>query len=637
MTANLAPGVHVKEVERGAKPIEGVSTSTAGFLGPTERGPEEPRLVTSYADYQRLYGGYVEGSNLAPAVEGFFTNGGSRAYVGRVTGAEETANNKLRAGSTLADPGTQEEVLWSRTEVLDFCDDSSGTKKTITVKNIGASSHAAIGITEADLEIEADDDVEEDVWSVATAAGGDVSVDAGKTADIEVTFDGLPGDTDKLRRTLKIPHDGKQSPLEVELRAGTGVMEVTAVGPGEWGEHVVVIVEDATMYTPGENDLFRLTIRYWADEDDLEKARTYHGDPEHAKVPDPDVEEVYDDLSPVESSSQYYESVVNAASNLVNLEREQPGRPTSTVGGPTWLGDNLPDDYSDPEIERGDYEGDATLEPDKRTGFAGFGTVDGISIICVPDEHGKRDYWLTDLIRNHCVNEGDRFGITTAPRNPGPPSDVRPDVNSDFTAYYYPWIEIISSETGNEKMVPPGGHIAGIYARSDGEHGVHKAPANEVIRGAQSVQMNLTDGDQAPLNARGVNCIRSFRGRGIRVWGARTTSPNPSWKYLNVRRLFLYLEESIDEGTQWVVFESNDEDLWARVEQTIENFLTAVWEDGALMGSTPEEAFYVKCDRTTMTQNDIDNGRLICEIGVAPVKPAEFVIFEIGQWTGSAE
>ncbi|MDH4100239.1 MAG: phage tail sheath subtilisin-like domain-containing protein, partial [Nitrospirota bacterium] len=173
--------------------------------------------------------------------------------------------------------------------------------------------------------------------------------------------------------------------------------------------------------------------------------------------------------------------------------------------------------------------------------------------------------------------------------------------------------------------------------RSDQERGVHKAPANETVRGAIDLEFNITKGEQDILNPRHINCIRTFPGRGILVWGARTMVLDALWKYVNVRRLFIYLEESIDEGTQWVVFEPNDEKLWARVKQSITEFLTRVWKDGALMGKTVEEAFFVKCDRTTMTQDDIDNGRLICVIGVAPVKPAEFVIFRIAQWTGGAK
>ena len=186
--------------------------------------------------------------------------------------------------------------------------------------------------------------------------------------------------------------------------------------------------------------------------------------------------------------------------------------------------------------------------------------------------------------------------------------------------------------------MPPTGHVAGIFARTDIERGVHKAPANEVVAGRRRPEPSSCrspKGEQDILNPRGVNCIRDFRtdGRGIRVWGARTMSSDPEWKYVNVRRLFIFVEESIDEGTQWVVFEPNDEPLWAQVRRSIDELPARVWRSGALMGTTQEEAFFVKCDRTTMTQDDIDNGRLICYIGIAPVKPAEFVIFRISQKT----
>ncbi|TFH41318.1 MAG: phage tail sheath family protein, partial [ANME-2 cluster archaeon] len=242
-----------------------------------------------------------------------------------------------------------------------------------------------------------------------------------------------------------------------------------------------------------------------------------------------------------------------------------------------------------------------------------------------------------DYIVEHCEKMKDRFAILQAKQSAGDVARLEPPNDSKYAAFYYPWINMIDPVTNNKKLVPAGGHIAGIYARSDTERGVHKAPANEVVRGAQELQFNLTKAEQDILNPKGVNCIRAFPGRGIRVWGARTTSSDPLWKYLNVRRLFLYIEESIEQGTQWVVFEPNNERLWARVKQSITQFLTTVWRDGALMGLTPDEAFFVKCDRTTMTQDDIDNGRLIVMIGIAPVKPAEFVIFRIAQWTGGSE
>jgi phage tail sheath protein FI len=184
--------------------------------------------------------------------------------------------------------------------------------------------------------------------------------------------------------------------------------------------------------------------------------------------------------------------------------------------------------------------------------------------------------------------------------------------------------------------VPPSGHMAGIWGRNDDTRGVHKAPANEVIRGAISLANDLTSREQELLNPNGINCIRSFSGRGIRVWGARTLSSDPAWRYLNVRRLFNYLEESILGGTQWVVFEPNDDALWAKMRRTISAFLVNEWRKGALFGLSPDEAYFVKCDRETNPAEGIDAGQVVCEVGVAPVKPAEFVIFRLSQFSGGA-
>jgi phage tail sheath protein FI len=179
--------------------------------------------------------------------------------------------------------------------------------------------------------------------------------------------------------------------------------------------------------------------------------------------------------------------------------------------------------------------------------------------------------------------------------------------------------------------------VTGIYARSDISRGVYKAPANEVVLGLTKFEININKPRQDVLNPEGINALRFFEGRGNRVWGARTISSDPEWKYVNVRRLFIYLEHSIDKGTQWAVFEPNNERLWANLRSTIEDFLLVQWKQGALLGSKPEQAFFVRCDRTTMTQNDLDNGRVITLIGVAPTYPAEFVIFRIGQWTADSQ
>ncbi len=560
MPEYLSPGVYVEEVSRGSKPIEGVSTSTAGVLGQTERGPTEPELVTSFADFERRFGGFalykrgkrLESTYLAYAVEGFFRNGGNRCYVGRITpdGAET-------AGATLAD------------------------------------------------------------------------------------------DTD--------------------------VLSVNAIGPGTWGSNVAVIVEDAALYREGDNELFKVTLRYWTDDEDAAAAQSHDADIDREEVPNPDVEEIYDNLSPDESSSDFYETRINGVSNLLAVEREGPGRPATDET--TWLssgntgdtgsnsdndentgnadnddGETTDDEDEDdsepvsdggqPSVTLSDYRGDATAPAEERTGLAAFEALADVSVVYAPDENSIDG--LTAELVDHCENMGDRFAVLQADRNAGSVSALEPRIDStrldsSYAAFYYPWIKVVDPETNDPKLVPPSGHVAGIYARNDTERGVHKAPANETVRGARELQLNVTKREQAVLNPKGVNCIRSLRGRGIRVWGARTTSSDPLWKYLNVRRLFLYLRSSIEESTQWVVFEPNDERLWARVRQTVSNFLTTQWENGALMGTTREEAFFVRCDRSTMTQDDIDNGRLIVEIGVAPVKPAEFVIFRIAQWTGGAE
>jgi phage tail sheath protein FI len=188
-----------------------------------------------------------------------------------------------------------------------------------------------------------------------------------------------------------------------------------------------------------------------------------------------------------------------------------------------------------------------------------------------------------------------------------------------------------------EVLVPPAGFIAGIYARTDNLHGVAKAPANEPVLGALRFERDINFAEQGILNPLGINCLRFFSGRGYRVWGARTASSDPEWKYVNVRRYFLYLEHSIDNSTQWAVFENNGPALWDNIRQTVESFLYSEWKNGALLGTKPEEAYFVRCDRSTMTQNDLDNGRMVCLIGVAVLKPAEFVIFRIGQKTADAK
>jgi phage tail sheath protein FI len=267
--------------------------------------------------------------------------------------------------------------------------------------------------------------------------------------------------------------------------------------------------------------------------------------------------------------------------------------------------------------------------PGTRTGLHSLEEIDEINLLVAP---GQTDPVIQDAVLTHCEKMRYRFAILDSPEviEEGGVDKLPKPRDSKYGAYYFPWIEVYDPHKGNIYQ-PPSGYVAGVYSRVDEERGVHKAPANEVIRGALGLRYDITKGEQDVLNPKGINCIRSMKNRGIRIWGARTISSDPSWRYINVRRLFNMVEQSIEMGTQWVVFEPNDQRLWKRVTRTITAFLMRVWRTGALMGQTPQEAFFVKCDSETNPPEVIDAGQLICEIGMCPVKPAEFVIFRIGQ------
>ena len=515
MPEYLSPGVYIEEIRVGPVPIEGVGTSTAGFVGQTVRGPVVPRLVTSWLEYQRWFGGLTDTSvsYLPWAIQWFFDNGGQRAYVARVT-----RNN-------------------------------------------------------------------------AAVAGVDLATD-----------------------------DNAQS------------LRVRAVGPGEWGNRIFVRVQRGTLRG------FHLTVIYFTRVPDpfLDPL-----DPANIANPnrvEPAVVEDYDNLGIDPLGPSYAPTTVNAGSHLVELSW------TGAAGVPPAVPADVA--FADAPLAGG-ADGDAAATVDNyvgspTSGLTALEAIDEVALLCVPDEVTLPD--ITERVLLQCEKLKDRFAVLQVPANQSNEQNIRPPRTSLYGAIYWPWIRVFDPRTQDTLLVPPGGHVLGIYARTDQLRGVHKAPANEEVRGIVTrdlpgdrgpLEFKVTKGQQDILNPRSVNVIRDFRAdrRGIRVWGARTMADDPQWKYVPVRRLFIFLEESIDEGTQFVVFEPNYEATWAMVRRSIANFLTRVWRDGALAGTTPEEAFFVKCDRTTMTQDDIDNGRLICFIGVAPVKPAEFVIFRISQKT----
>jgi len=521
MPEYLSPGVYVEEVDTGNKPIEGVATSTVGFLGVSERGPLEATLVTSFSEYSRLFGKYVPDFYLARGVEGYFQNGGKRCFVARAASSTATEANV----------------------------NNSGGQFTIT----------ALG----------------------------------------------PGDWPNNRLAFKVSLAGLQGP------------------------------------NPPASLLFKLTVMYWDPTISLPAPVIDPTDPANATNPnrkEPTILEVFDNLSPDPLSNSFFERQINRNSVLFTISQLIPGvRPPDQAL--TLLTNGTPGAALLPP----DFLGDVNALPGERRGLLALEDIDEIAILCCPDEFAVAG--ITGALIEQCERLKDRFAIIQAPRNAGQISALRPPITSKYGGFYYPWLVVPDRATGVPVEVPPGGHVAGIYARSDIERGVHKAPANEVIRGlyldpanpAAGLTAQTSKGQQDILNPKGVNVLRNFPGRGNLVWGARTTTLDPDWKYINVRRLFIFVEESIDEATQWVVFEPNDEPLWARVRRSVGDFLTRLWMDGMLQGRTKEEAYFVRCDRTTMTQADIDNGKLIMLIGIAPVKPAEFVIFRIGQWTGGSD
>ncbi|MEW8049949.1 MAG: phage tail sheath C-terminal domain-containing protein [Candidatus Thiodiazotropha sp.] len=535
MPEYLSPGVYMEEIPSGPVPIEGVSTSTAGFVGLTERGPTQPRLVTGWGDYVSWFGGLVDPavSFLPWAVKGFFDNGGRRLFVARVIRNDATT---------------------------------------------GTLDHA--------------------------------------TADAAQT------------------------------------VLISAQAEGAWGDRIFIRITAGTNFdpaTPPPRPPITVTVLYYSTMPPLPLV-----DPlDNANIADPNrreptAVEQYQNVGWHPEEPDFFIDYINARSKLIELSWSDAtvaaSRPNDLAFSQltTALGTD-----GVAALGAGDFSGNAALPAGTRTGLAGLADIDEISILGAPDavnvtalpNAGDRDN-LRNQVINQCEILKDRFGVISVAAGQGNIAVLRPPRDTSYAGFYSPWIRVFDPRTSGTHLVPPIGHVAGIYARVDVERGVHKAPANEVVRGMVNTNINATrrpleftfgKGEQDLLNPRNVNVIRDFRAdrRGIRVYGGRTMSSDATWRYVNVRRLLLYIEESIEEGTQWVVFEPNDEPLWARVRQSVRNFLQLTWRSGALQGQKEEEAFFIKCDRTTMTQADIDAGRLICHIGVSPVKPAEFVIFRI--------
>lgn len=400
-----------------------------------------------------------------------------------------------------------------------------------------------------------------------------------------------------------------------------GQFTVRAIGSGSWGNRVWARVDDGT--SAG----FRLRLAYWTDDAEPFDPFTAEGSP---KRPRPALIEDFDNLI-LDERSQGPES--SALGMLVR----QSGVATSVrpENGSLRLAGGADDSRA---LTPEDYRGEPNENRAEAQGLAALGSelYDEVALLYAPNASNA----IASEIIAHCERLHSRLAVIDCPpgQNDAGAFDARAALGtSSYAACYYPWIATSSVAGGTPRIIPPGGHCIGIYARVDSHRGVFKAPANEAIYGALGLEFSVGDQDQNELRSRGINVIRSFTGRGVLVWGARTLSSDARWQYVSVRRLLIFLERSITEGTQWVVFEPNDARLRAQITHSIELFLADQWRSGALMGNTAKDAFFVRCDQTTMTQDDIQNGRLICEIGVAPVRPAEFVILRISQQTAKAQ
>ncbi|MBQ1500541.1 MAG: phage tail sheath family protein [Sphingomonas sp.] len=415
-----------------------------------------------------------------------------------------------------------------------------------------------------------------------------------------------------------------------------GKFHLKASGPGAAYTRVWARIDRGS--TTGKNGAvigFRLRLAYW-DRDPPAGTDIFDPVANGTKLPRPTLIEDFNDLSLDPASPSYWDKRVNHGnSSLVEIAVDDD----ATV-------DDVPDGEGGPLVDgaNGDVPGVTHFEGvhaeiDKRTGLAAL-ALDPYRDVAIVAAPGQTTPEVLQAVITHCELERFRIAVLDGPQDKPDPTTLDPRTDIDdtkYAAFYYPWIVVSDPRTGARVEVPPSGAVCGIYALTDNSRGVWKAPANETVAGALDLKYQVDTGAQEILNPRGVNCIRRFPGRGIRVWGARTLSSDPLWKYVNVRRLFIFLEASIYYATQWVVFEPNDPRLWARVKQTVTLFLRTQWREGALFGEKEEEAFHVAIGRDTMTEDDILNGRLIIEIGIAPVRPAEFVIFRVYQKTQEAK
>jgi uncharacterized protein len=643
----LAPGVYVEEVSFRSKSIEGVSTTTTGFVGPAAYGPLDlvPEVVTSLEEFERTYGSGDQlvfeantGAEMPPstnflwhAVRAFFSEGGTRLYVARVFRPVGTVNDGRAWASFPSGADAAHQIRVSAR----FPGRMGNMRVRFTLR-LGPNvfSRERVGNTSEFVNTAralGDRDI---VWIDSEPGGSPPSSPpGGGFYRAEWTFN--PTDNAYHWNFTTPTHTRHLEDLTIDERIRVVNLTVTT--------HA-----DSTVVVP----------RTW----------TVDFDPQHQSSGVPDSLFTFFQASPSnQSQTLTLPIVVDRGTALDNgldvlnalLDSDSP-RLLNNLLAPVFpepfyrATSDLERSY-DIVLQNGndgqrpgapEYEGHVDPTNDRKTGLKIFEDLEDISIVAAPgSSYGYDDGFHDDAqsIINQLIIHAElmRYRIAVLDSGQGQSiaqvRDQRAKLNSKYAALYYPWVRILDPVTRQELDLPPSGFVSGIYARNDIRRAVYKAPANEVVNLALGFEKLLNKAQQEVLNPEGVNCFRFFEGRGYLLWGARMVTDDAEWKYVNLRRYFAYLEHSIDRGTQWAVFEPNGPNLWANVKRTIENFLLNEWTNGALLGDKPEKSYFVRCDRSTMTQNDLDNGRLVCLIGVAPLRPAEFVIFRIGQWTADAQ
>lgn len=567
MPEYLAPGVYVEETSFRAKSIEGVGTSTTGFVGPARKGPMggTPELLTSFGDFERIYGGLDNleyGTNfLAHSVRAYFDNGGSRLYVARVYVAPIGGDGLASSPDIVANADANRRARC----VTRFPGQAGNGRVTIRLQTAPATKHTMN----------------------AALSGAMVRSGSGAGTVFHV----------------------KQNGVWVDAAAGTldlsGLADTAAPNNTADFLSMSVVATDRDGHTTSFDDLgFDRTHPRWIG---------------HVLPATPSRRS--------DALEQWLAIEIGSAVSAFDL------RAGLFASAEVWS-----------QALANGSDGAAPSQAAYEVGLKEFEKIEDVSIVAAPGSSAYADaQGILGAVISHAErSRAYRIAVLDTPANKAVSEarEIRGRIDSKYAALYYPWVVVSNplaragdASVPRELAVPASGFVCGVYARNDVERGVHKAPANEVVRGALRFERDVNFAEQEVLNPLGVNCLRYLSGRGYRVWGARTVSSDPEWKYVNVRRYMNYLEASIDRGTQWAVFEPNGERLWANVRETVSAFLYNEWVNGALLGASAKEAFFVRCDRSTMTQSDLDNGRLICLIGVAVLKPAEFVIFRIGQKT----